>query len=55
MKFHVSCIEKFGNYYLWFIQLYQQQNSEKLQVDDLVNIKTLKEPFVNLITQYTFN
>ena len=27
---------------------------KKLQVDDLLNIETLKEPFVNLITQYTF-
>ena len=55
MKFHVSCIDKFGNYYLLFIQLYQQYNSEKLQDDDLLNIKTLKEHFVNIITQYTFN
>ena len=28
---------------------------KKLQGDDLINFKFLKEPFVNLITQYTFN
>ena len=31
------------------------QKNYFLQVDDLLNIKTVKEHFVNLITKYTFN
>ena len=46
MKFHVLCIDKFENYYLWFIKLYQQYKSYKLQVDDLDNIKIIKQSFV---------
>ena len=40
IKLNVSCIDKFENYYLLFIQLYQQKKFEKLRVNDLLNIKT---------------